>query len=55
LSFALSSVHAFKGTFKLNTEENPSWMDMTFVSGPEEKYTGKVALCIYRFDADEFH
>ena len=52
LTFAEDRV--FKGTFKLNTEENPSWMDMKLLSGPEEKYMGKVALCIYKFDGDAF-
>ena len=42
----------FKGTFKLNTTENPSWMDMTIQSGPEEKYKDKVILCIYSFDSE---
>jgi uncharacterized protein (TIGR03067 family) len=44
----------YEGTFKLNTDENPSWMDMTFTSGPDD-YKGKVALCIYNFDAESFN
>jgi hypothetical protein len=44
LTFAEDRV--LKGTFKLNTKENPSWMDMTILSDSVEKYTGKVTLCI---------
>lgn len=44
----------YKGTFKLNMDENPSWMDMTFVSGPDDEFKGKTALCIYAFDAETF-
>jgi len=50
----LAEDRVFEGTFKLNTDENPSWMDMTFSSGPEE-YKGKVALCIYNFDGEAFN
>lgn len=44
----------FQGTFTINTNENPSWMDMKFESGTEDRFNGKTALCIYKFDADEF-
>ena len=45
----------FKGTFKLNTAENPSWMDLTIQSAADEKYKDKVILCIYNFDGDVFN
>jgi uncharacterized protein (TIGR03067 family) len=53
LKFAEDRV--YEGTFKLNTDENPSWMDLTFSSGSDETYKGKVALCIYSFDGEAFN
>ena len=50
-----SEDRVMKGTFKINTEENPSWMDMTILSDTEEKFKGKVALCIYKFDGEFFY
>lgn len=52
LTFAADRV--LKGTFKLNTKENPSWMDIRILSDSEEMYKGKTALCIYNFDGDVF-
>jgi uncharacterized protein (TIGR03067 family) len=53
LKFAEDRV--FEGTFKLNTDENPSWMDLTISSGSDETYKGKVVQCIYNFDAEVFN
>ena len=44
----------YKGTFTIDTKENPSWMDLTFVSGPDDKFKDKKALCIYNFDGEFF-
>ena len=38
-----------KGTFKLNTKENPSYIDMKITKSAEEKFKGKTALGIYDF------
>ena len=42
----------FKGTFKLNTDKNPSWIDMKITESPEEKYKGKTALGIFEFPGE---
>jgi uncharacterized protein (TIGR03067 family) len=39
-----------EGTFKLNTKEIPSWMDMTISGGSDETDKGKVVLGIYSLD-----
>lgn len=39
----------YKGTFKLNDNENPMHLDMTITETPVEKHKGKTALGIYEF------
>ena len=42
----------FKGTFTLNTDKNPLWIDMKITESAEEKYKGKTALGIYEFQGE---
>lgn len=42
----------YKGTFKLNDNENPMHLDMTITDSPEEKRKGKTALGIYEFQGE---
>lgn len=39
----------YKGTFKLNDDENPLQIDMKITTSPEDKHKGKTALGIYEF------
>lgn len=42
----------YKGTFKLNDDENPSHIDLKIAESEEEKHKGKTALGIYEFQGD---
>ena len=38
-----------KGTFKLNTKENPAYIDIKITKSPKERFKGKTALGIFDF------
>lgn len=43
----------YKGTFKLNNDENPLQIDMKITESPEDKHKGKTALGIYEFQGEK--
>lgn len=50
---SLADERVLKGTFKLNTKENPSWMDLKITSDTLEQTKGKNVLCIYKFEGEK--
>jgi uncharacterized protein (TIGR03067 family) len=45
--------NVFKGTFQLNTDENPMWIDLKITESTEDKFKGKTALGIYEFQGED--
>ena len=42
----------YKGTFKLNNDKNPLWIDMKITESSEKKHKGKTVLGIYEFQGE---
>lgn len=52
-TLTLAKDRVLKGTFKLNSKENPGEMDLTITADSGNRFQNKVTLCIYKFDVDK--